>query len=57
MYEGVNLSIYLLLPRGMDLILPCLNYVPVHVTSLALLYLVCTVPINPVHWALIMNVI
>ena len=35
MYEGVDLDICLLLPRGMDLILPCLNYVPVsvHVSS------------------------
>ena len=36
MYEEVDLSLYLLLPRGMDLILPCLNYVPVHITLLVL---------------------
>ena len=33
MYEGVDLDIYLLLLRGMDLIVPCLNYVSVHMKT------------------------
>ena len=42
MCEGVDIGIYLLLHREMDLLLPCLNYVPVsvHVDSVACLYLV-----------------
>ena len=41
MYEGVDLNICLLLPRGVDLILPRVNYVPVLVhVAVVHLYLV-----------------
>ena len=60
MYEGVDLDIYLLLLRGMDLIVPCLNYVSVHIKSVEHLPC-CTLSFYgtkyPVCWALMMNVI
>ena len=60
MYEGVDIDIYLLLLRGIDLIIPCLNYVSVHINSVVHLP-GCTLSLNgtkyPAYWALIMNVI
>ena len=60
MYEGVGLDINLLLFRRMDLIVPCLNYVSVHINSVVHLP-GCTLSFYgtkyPVYWALMMNVI
>ena len=60
MYEGVDLDIYLLLPRGMDLIVPCLDYVSVHINSVVHLP-GCTLSLYgtkyPAYWALTMYVI
>ena len=60
MYEGVDIDIYLLLLRGMDLIIPCLNYVSVHINSVVHLP-GCTLSLYgtkyPAYWALMMSVI
>ena len=59
MYEGADLDICLLLPRGVGLILPWVNYVlvSVHVAQLS----TCTLSLYsikyPVYWALLMDVI
>ena len=62
MYERVDLNIYLLLPRGVDSILSCLNYVPVSVHINSVVDLPgCTLSLYgttcPLYWVLMMNVI
>ena len=60
MYEGVDLDKYLLLLRGIDLKVPCLNNVSVHINS-AVHLPGCTLSLygtkHPVYWALMMDVI
>ena len=62
MFEGVDLDICLLFPRGVDLTLTCLNCVPVSVHVNSVVHLSgCTLSMYgtkyPVYWALMMNII